>query len=384
MDDDSPALPSTVGITIGPHKDCHYLASGLVSEVYRSKSHALKVITETRDVEPHNPAREVKILNELSHASVIKLNRTFRDGDGRLVLDFPFMPLTLAEIISAGPVSEDLTKKCFHDLFSALSYLHEKGIIHRDIKPSNLLLGSPTGPAYLSDFGTAWHPLLSPVDEPAEHKVLEVGTTCYRAPETLFGNRAYDTSLDLWEAGTMLVECLRNPPQPLFESRDTSEDGNQLGLILSIFKTLGTPTKAAWPEAAHFTTPPFEWYQSFPGKRWDELLPGVDTDAIDLVSRLVYYESGLRLTAAQVCVFEVFNACANINLGTKPPIFQIDNWSYYRQLKYNFSITSTPLRICSKWSSEHFRLFLLVLRIRLQIPATISRSISQEKLICKN
>jgi len=268
--------------------------------VYRSKAVALKVITETRDVEPHNPAREVKILTEASHPAIIKIIETFRAQEGRLVLVFPFMPLTLAKIIGAGPVPASLTQSCFHDLFSALAYLHSNGIIHRDIKPSNLLLNSKTGPAYLSDFGTAWHPTLSAVDEPPDHKVLEVGTTCYRAPETLFGNRSYNTSLDMWAAGTMLVECLRDPPKSLLESRDTSEDGNQLGLILSMFKTLGTPTKEMWPEAASFSTPPFEWYQEFPGHSWEELLPGVDEKAKSLVRELVCYESRKRLTAAEV------------------------------------------------------------------------------------
>ena len=271
-----------------------------MAEVYRSKAAALKVITVTRDVEPHNPAREVKILTEASHQAIVKVIETFRDQEGRLVLVFPFMPLTLAKIIGSGTVQESLTRSCFHDLFSALAYLHENGIIHRDIKPSNLLLKSKTGPAYLSDFGTAWHPTFSAVDEPPDHKILEVGTTCYRAPETLFGNRAYNTSLDMWAAGTMLVECLRDPPKSLFESRDTSEDGNQLGLILSMFKTLGTPTKETWPEAASFSTPPFEWYQEFPGHSWEEVLPGVDVKAKDLGRRLVCYESGDRLTAAEV------------------------------------------------------------------------------------
>jgi cyclin-dependent kinase len=288
-------------VSIGSYQDCHHVASGLVSEVYKSKDVALKVITETRNMEPHHPGREVKILNGLSFSSIIKLTETFKDQEGRLVMMFPFMPLTLAKVLGTGTVSEDLTRACFHDLFSALGYLHEKGIIHRDVKPSNLLLESPTGPAYLSDFGTAWHPTLSLDDEPADYKELEVGTTCYRAPETLFGNRAYNTSLDMWAAGTMLVECLREPSKPLFESRDTSEDGNQLSLILSMFKTIGTPTKESWPEAVHFTTPPFEWYQEFPGRSWEELLPNVDGMARDLVRNLVCYESGTRLAAIEVC-----------------------------------------------------------------------------------
>lgn len=292
--------PVGPGIRIGSYDNCHFVASGLVSEVYRSKFVALKLITETHNVEPHNPGREVRILQQMSHPSIITLSETFRDQESRLVMTFPFMPLTLAKVIGSGNVPRELTRNTFRDLFSALAYLHEKGVIHRDIKPSNLLLASPTGPAYLSDFGTAWHPTLSIIDEPAHHKVLEVGTTCYRAPETLFGNRSYGTSLDMWESGTMFVECLRNPPSPLFESRDTSEDGNQLGLILSMFKTLGTPTKEIWPEAVKFTTPPFEWYQTFPGKSWDELLPNVEEELKDLVTKLVCFESGQRLTAIEV------------------------------------------------------------------------------------
>lgn len=299
MDDHQPILGGS-SISIGSYKQCYHLASGLVAEVYKSGSHALKVITETRNVEPHNSVREAKILAELSHANVINLHGTFRDSHGRLVLDFPFMPLTLAQVIGTGGVPQETTLSCFHDLFSGLAYLHERGIIHRDIKPSNLLLASKCGPAYLSDFGTTWHPVFSATDEPANHKVLEVGTTCYRAPETLFGNRAYNESLDLWSAGTMLVECLRKPSQPLFESRDTSEDGNQLGLILSMFKILGTPTRESWPEAICFTTPPFEWYQEFPGQGWEDLLPDVDVDARHLVKSLVVYESGRRLSAKEV------------------------------------------------------------------------------------
>ncbi|PBP27179.1 hypothetical protein BUE80_DR001842 [Diplocarpon rosae] len=263
--------PINSGITIGVYSTCQHVATGLVAEVYRCKSVALKVITETRNIEPHNPAREVKILNELSHPSVVKLNETFKDTEGRL---------------SSGQAQSQ-----------------------KDIKPSNLLLASKTGPAYLSDFGTAWHPNLSAVDEPPHHKVLEVGTTCYRAPETLFGNRAYSTSLDMWAAGTMLVECLRKPPKTLFESRETCEDGNQLGLILSIFKTIGTPTEDTWPEAKNFSTPPFKWYQEFPGHSWEELLPDADENARDLVQKLVCFESGKRATAIEASTHPYFTAC---------------------------------------------------------------------------
>ena len=103
----------------------------------------------------------------------------------------------------------------------------------------------------------------------------------------------------MWGLGVMLSEVLRDPPTPIFESRAVHEDGNQLGLILSVFKTLGTPTPETWPEAKEFKVAPFELWTVFPGQSWEELLPNVQPELIDLVSSLVRYDSQ-RLTSAQV------------------------------------------------------------------------------------
>ena len=296
MVDDTPESP---GITIGSYQGCHYVASGVTAEVYRCKAVALKVIADNHNLEPHNPQREAKILG-LLEKPCIPLLETFRDQEQRFTLAFPFMPLSLETLIARGPLSRSRTRSHFKDLFTALHHIHRQGIVHRDIKPSAVLLESPDGPAYLSDFGTAWHPTMSVSTEPADGKILDIGTGAYRAPEVLFGNKSYGPSVDLWGAGVMLSECCRDPPRPLFESRSVSEDGNQLGLILSIFKTIGSPTPESWPEALHFLTPPFETYRAFEGNTWDELLAGVDRDFQDLIKALIQYESRNRPSAAQV------------------------------------------------------------------------------------
>lgn len=276
--------------------------SGVTAQVYRCKDRALKVIVETHNMEPHNPAREAKILT-LLNKPCIPLLETFHDQEQRFVLAFPYMPLTLVTLLETGkPLSDSLIRRIFTDLFQALSQIHAQGIIHRDVKPSALLLASPSGPAFLSDFGTAWHPTLSTTTEPADNKILDIGTGPYRAPEVLFGNKAYGTAVDMWGAGAMLAECCRRPhPKPLFESRAAHEDGNQLGLILSIFQTIGSPTRESWPEAVHFRTPPFDMYRAFERREWEEVLPEVAPDWRQLVAELVRFDSG-RATAEQVSV----------------------------------------------------------------------------------
>lgn len=288
--------------TIGSYTDCAEIASGVTSTVYRTSSSsgtiALKVITSPPQP-PHNPQREVAILQS-QRPPCIPLLETFRDQHQQLVLAFPYKPLTLETLLSnqSKPLSHDQTKGVFTDVLRALADLHAQGIVHRDVKPSAILLDSPSGPAYLSDFGTAWHPELSAATEPADDKVLDIGTGAYRAPEVLFVNKAYGPEVDMWALGVTLAECLSSPPKPPFESRPAHEDGNQLGLILSIFKTMGTPTAETWPEASGFRVSPFEMWTVFPPRSWSEILPPVDKDWIEVIAAMVRFSS--RATASEV------------------------------------------------------------------------------------
>ena len=299
---------ATPGTRIGKYHDCHYVGSGVTAEVYRSEAIALKVIVETHKIAPHDPVREARILEGL-HEPCIPLLETFRDQEQRLVLVFPYMPLTLDALLERGGLTPAQVRSHFRHLFTALRDIHAEGIIHRDIKPSAVLLGSPDGPAYLSDFGSSWHPRLSPAaaiaPEPANAKILDIGTGPYRAPEVLFGDCAYGAAVDMWGAGALLAECCRRPPRPLFESRPAHEDGSQLGLILSIFKTIGSPTRESWPEATRFRTPPFDMYRAFEGRPWAEVLQGIEPGFAELIKSLVRYDSS-RATAEQALAFDCF------------------------------------------------------------------------------
>ena len=204
-------------------------------------------------------------------------------------------------------------------LFCALTHIHSKGIIHRDIKPANILLSHPSGPAFLADFGIAWSPD-DPASEPPDQKITDVGTTCYRPPELLFGHKAYGPAIDMWAAGCVAAECVRNGLKAgdaewtLF---DAGEVGSELALVKSIFETLGTPTDETWPvssesqshsqnthrEPQEAQTFP-DWnkmsFHAFPPRSWKDLLPLAPDDALDLVASLVVYQSTQRLTAQEV------------------------------------------------------------------------------------
>ncbi|CAG9939726.1 unnamed protein product [Clonostachys rosea f. rosea IK726] len=122
--EDDDEVPDT-GIHIGTYRNCVPVSDGITSEVYRSGSTALKVIVNFhQDIEPHNPQRESRILDLLrDKPSIIQLLDVFRDQEQRLVLAFPFMPLTLGDLLDSNHhhrPSKPQIKHIFHDVLRGL------------------------------------------------------------------------------------------------------------------------------------------------------------------------------------------------------------------------------------------------------------------------
>ena len=267
----SPPIP-TLGdsshqsrLTIGPFINCIYHASGLSSgsviykhiDLIHSKVLAVKATALSQNLPPHDSKREARILAAAAHSYIIPLLGT-HTLSSQFLLVFPFQPFALDTVLSAGyPLNAKSARDILEGLFRALAHIHSKGIIHRDIKPANILLGTPEGPAFLADFGIAWS-LDDPASEPSDQKITDVGTTCYRPPELLFGHKAYGPGMDLWAAGCVVAKCVwrgfisdekqrdrkRETVWTLF---DAGELGSELALVKSIFETLGTPTDETWP-----------------------------------------------------------------------------------------------------------------------------------------
>ncbi|MBC6465970.1 serine/threonine protein kinase [Actinomadura alba] len=80
---------------------------------------------------------------------------------------------------------------------TALTAIHQAGVIHRDLKPANVLLG-PGGPRVI-DFGIAR------TDEMSRSATGQIkGTPRYMAPETFQGERA-GPEADIWAWGAVLL-----------------------------------------------------------------------------------------------------------------------------------------------------------------------------------
>ena len=114
---------------------------------------------------------------------------------------------TLAQLESAGAVSDRDVLRIGLALADALAHAHERGVIHRDVKPQNVMVPerprSPYGAAKLTDFGVAH----LAGDEPLTRTGDVVGTLAYMAPEQAAGERV-DERCDLYALGLVLYEAL--------------------------------------------------------------------------------------------------------------------------------------------------------------------------------
>ncbi|KAJ5480273.1 hypothetical protein N7530_005782 [Penicillium desertorum] len=299
VEEDFEEPETSTGEVVGRYRSCFHHYAGLHSSIYRSK---LEDGTVRAVKPPHDAHREARLLRQASHAHIIPLIETFNLDGGRFVLVFPFLRYDFEHLLRRDMVSAAQTRSILRDLFSALAHLHSMGILHRDIKPSNILMDSPNGPAYLADFGISWKEG-DAGSEPSTQKITDVGTTCYRAPEILFGFKEYGASLDIWAAGCVVAEAIAVGHHQLFDSGPV---GSDLSLIFSIFKLLGTPDEQRWPEV-HVLP---DWgkveFHSFPTQTWEDILPGASSNGRDLVSHLLRYESSERLSATEALAHPYF------------------------------------------------------------------------------
>ena len=147
------------------------------------------------ETEAHAAAR-------LSHPNVVIVFDSGED-DGVPFLVMERLPgRTLADELTAGPLSFERASLVASEVLSALAAAHAAGVIHRDVKPANVL-HTDDGHVKVSDFGIA-----KTTDDLDQTQTVELfATPGYLAPERLAGEPASQRS-DIYSVGVLLYEAL--------------------------------------------------------------------------------------------------------------------------------------------------------------------------------
>ncbi|XP_055695043.1 ribosomal protein S6 kinase 2 beta isoform X1 [Lutzomyia longipalpis] len=167
------------------------------------KQYAAKIISKSG----HDCREEVEILLRYgNHPNIVTLFGVHEDNSYvYLVMELLKGGELLDRILTIQRMSETEASAVLRTVVSAVSYLHEHGVVHRDLKPSNLLYASvqqTPESLKLCDLGFA-------KQLRADNGLLM--TPCYTAnfvaPEVL-KRQGYDLACDIWSLGVLLYIML--------------------------------------------------------------------------------------------------------------------------------------------------------------------------------
>ncbi len=166
--------------------------------------------------------QEMEIVTKLKHHNIIEITNYFElNGTAYIVMPYEY-GMTLSKYISSRDFLEEADiLHIVKGVFSAISLLHNNGIVHLDLKPGNIWL-RPNKEALILDFGTAR--ILS--DE-EKKKVPPMFTPGYAAPEQhrqFFTPDNIGTWTDLYGLGTTLYALIeKKAPEPADELTNSQE-----------------------------------------------------------------------------------------------------------------------------------------------------------------
>ncbi|KAL9188089.1 hypothetical protein ACHAXT_006467 [Thalassiosira profunda] len=184
----------------GSVRECRSRATG--------RRYAVKSINKNDPaIKPGGLAREIALLQEMQHESIVQLVDVFEDTRYVHIVTNLCEGGELFDRIVSRSSNSDNGATCFaeaeaarilHQIIQAVSYMHRSGVVHRDVKPENILFETKDedSPIQIIDFGLARRHYGG---EPPMSTIL--GTPYYIAPEVL--KKRYGKECDLWSVGVI-------------------------------------------------------------------------------------------------------------------------------------------------------------------------------------
>ncbi|XP_039128684.1 CBL-interacting protein kinase 18-like [Dioscorea cayenensis subsp. rotundata] len=148
--------------------------------------------------------REISVMSLVRHPYVVQLYEVMASKTKIYFVMEYVKGGELFNKVLKGKLRQELARKYFQQLISAVDFCHSRGVYHRDLKPENLLLDDDEN-LKVSDFG------LSALAESKKQDGLlhtTCGTPAYVAPEVI-NRKGYDgAKADIWSCGVILFVLL--------------------------------------------------------------------------------------------------------------------------------------------------------------------------------
>ncbi|XP_073150275.1 CBL-interacting serine/threonine-protein kinase 12-like [Henckelia pumila] len=197
------------GLLLGRYEIGKLLGHGTFAKVYLARnvktgeSVAIKVIDKEKILKVGLIAhikREISILRRVRHPNIVQLFEVMATKSKIFFVMEYVKGGELFNKVAKGRLKEEVARKYFQQLISAVAFCHARGVYHRDLKPENILLDDD-GDLKVSDFG------LSAISEQIKQDGLFhtfCGTPAYVAPEVLARKGYNAAKVDIWSCGVIL------------------------------------------------------------------------------------------------------------------------------------------------------------------------------------
>ncbi|KAI3914932.1 hypothetical protein MKX01_018101 [Papaver californicum] len=198
----------STALLLGRYEIGKLLGHGTFAKVYHARnvktneSVAIKILDKEKIVKGGlmvHIKREISILRRVRHPNIVQLFEVMATKKKIYFVMEYVRGGELFKKVAKGRLKEEIARKYFQQLISAVSFCHHRGVFHRDLKPENLLLDE-NGDLKVSDFG------LSTVSDQMKDGLFHTfcGTPAYVAPEVL-ARKGYDAAkVDIWSCGVIL------------------------------------------------------------------------------------------------------------------------------------------------------------------------------------
>ncbi|KAK7281060.1 hypothetical protein RIF29_08720 [Crotalaria pallida] len=189
------------------------LGQGNFAKVYHARdlrngdNVAIKVIDKEKVLKVglvDQTKREISIMRLVKHPNVLQLYEVLATKTKIYFIIEYAKGGELFNKVAKGRLHENMARKYFQQLISAVDFCHSKGVYHRDLKPENLLLDE-NGVLKVADFG-----LSALVESHQQENMLQTvcGTPAYVAPEVISRNGYDGAKADVWSCGVILFVLL--------------------------------------------------------------------------------------------------------------------------------------------------------------------------------
>lgn len=213
----------------------------LAEDLRLDKLWAVKVIDLTMGFGTYFADREIEILKSLSHPRFPRIIDAWADGELEYIVSDYIEGVSLAQLLTQGPLTKSRASGIAYQICDALKYLHNNDppILYLDLKPDNILISS-NGDVFLIDFG------ISTVIKNSYY--VPFGTPGYAAPERYSGKAAdcTDERADIFSFGvTYFVMRTSLAPQLICRADKLSNLSHREKIMISRCTAASPPNRYA-------------------------------------------------------------------------------------------------------------------------------------------